>query len=252
MVKADENYQFNVSDAEVDRQAREQMHGHVTPFADGVRAKCGGPNGRCGVCRREQEILDWQSATPQKKRVRRMEAVRRTVEYQSIAAQYDDTAVSRPGGSYMDHLDREIAILLAIGAQGDAIRAHCLRPLVMSDEDLATFDPTLASNPTVLMYVMEYRNVANRYQSHHFQQETRDATPSPLMPVNQMLLAHLVTARTDFDEAESTRQDRRLFGYLTRWLSVLGVDEATYEELADLCAEVAAEAASTSFGAERH
>lgn len=34
-------------------------HGHVTPNADGTRARCGGP-GLCAVCSREQYVIERQ------------------------------------------------------------------------------------------------------------------------------------------------------------------------------------------------
>lgn len=56
-LRNDHNYHFQQSDREIDRLARTQPHGHVTPNDNGRVAKCGGPNGPCGVCRREAEIL---------------------------------------------------------------------------------------------------------------------------------------------------------------------------------------------------
>ena len=55
VLKPDENYSFMISDREVDRRAREG-HGWVRPRADSLQAKCAPWS--CGICRREQEILD--------------------------------------------------------------------------------------------------------------------------------------------------------------------------------------------------
>lgn len=242
-LKADENYQFMLSDAEVDRQAREQPHGHVTPRPDGARAKCGGTARSCGGCRREAEILTWEQTSPSERIQRQMERLRSTVEYRAIAGHYGNRRAERSGVSYLDHIEQGMAVMLSIGAPVEAILAYCLHPLCQSDADLATFDPPVASTPTVLMYVMEYRNVANRFLSFHFQKDTRDATPSPIVAVNQMLIADKVQNRKDFEiyHALSHPNRYRLHGYFTRWLRVLGIDESEYERLADLCASVSSD-----------
>lgn len=239
-LKVDENYQYMLSDAEVDRQAREQPHGHVTPRADGARAKCGGTARSCGGCRREAEILAWEQTSPDEKIARQMERLRTTAEYRAIANHYGNRRAERSGVPYLDHIEQGMAVMLTIGAPVEAILAYCLHPMCQGDDDLATFDPTVASTPTVLLYVMEYRNAANRYLSVHFGRDTRDAVPSPLSAVNQMLVADKVQNRKDFEAHHATTHpDRfRLHHYFMRWLTVLGVDEAEYERLADVCEAV--------------
>ena len=238
-LKADENYQFMLSDVEVDRQAREHPHGRVIPVEGGRRAKCSGPR-HCGVCRREVEILAWEQTSPEERILRQMERLRATVEYRAIAEHYGDQRAERSGVRYLDHIEQGAAVMLAVGAPVEAILAYCLHPLCQGDEDLTTFDPTVASTPTVLMYVMEYRNVANRYLSFHFQKDTRDAVLSPLAGVNQMLIADKVQNRKDFEAHHAlTHPNRhRLHGYFKRWLRVLGVNEDEYERLADICVRI--------------
>lgn len=183
-LKVDENYQFMLSDAEVDRQAREHPHGHLTPLPGGVRAKCSGPR-RCGVCRREAEILAWEQTSPEEKMSRQMERLRSTAEYRAVVAHYDigDTA----DVASLDRLERGVVALLERQAPVESILAYYLHPLVQ-DDALARFDPTLASTATVLMYVMEYRNLTDRASLHDGQHDAGTAV-SPLTAVNQMLAA---------------------------------------------------------------
>lgn len=42
--------------ATVEYVGKAQGHGHVTPRADGVKARCGGPT-LCQVCKKEQAVL---------------------------------------------------------------------------------------------------------------------------------------------------------------------------------------------------
>lgn len=179
-LKADENYHYMLSDAEVDKQARTHPHGHVTPIPGGRQAKCSGPRW-CGVCRREQEILDWAQASPAERMERQMERLRLTVEYRALAAHYGtgETADAAP----LDRVERGVSALLAQQAPAEAILAYLLHPLV-SDETLANFDPTLASTATVLMYVMEYRSLIERARLHD-----TGVAASPLAAVNQMFAA---------------------------------------------------------------
>lgn len=59
-LRPDHNYDFMLTDRQVDERARTQPHGHVRPREDGRFAKCGGPRA-CGTCRREAEILAWDA-----------------------------------------------------------------------------------------------------------------------------------------------------------------------------------------------
>lgn len=61
--KADHNYDWHRTDEQIDREARTRPHGHVTPRPDGAKAKCRGPKGGCGGCRREAEILAYETTS---------------------------------------------------------------------------------------------------------------------------------------------------------------------------------------------
>lgn len=167
----------------------------------------------------------------------RMASLRGSREYAAIAAHYEGRNAERSGVAYLDHIEQGMAVMASIGAPTEAILAYCLHPMCQGDDDLAAFDPSVASTPTVLMYAMEYRNVANRFLSHHFHKDTRDALLSPLPAVNQMLIADKVQNRKDFEIYHATTHPNRhrLHGYFVRWLDVLGVDEVEYERLADVC-----------------
>lgn len=55
-LKPDHNYHFAFTDVEADLRARDG-HGWVRALPGNVKAKCGGTRS-CGVCRREQELVD--------------------------------------------------------------------------------------------------------------------------------------------------------------------------------------------------
>lgn len=154
-----------------------------------------------------------------------------SIELAAVTEFYGDRRAERSGIAYINHIGEGLAVLDAIGASRTAALAFCLHPLAQSDDDLPNFDPTLASTPEVLVAVMEYRNVANRFLSHHIGRSPR---LSPLPAVNEMLVADKVQNRKDFEaEAERTGVRRpALETYFASWLDVLGVSQQRYEQLA--------------------
>lgn len=237
-LKADENYQFNLSDAEVDRLARTQPHGHVTPNDRGIRAKCSGVRW-CGVCRREQEILDWAQTPTQEKMRRQMDALRRTSEYRAVAARCGDERAPMSGRPLIRHVEDGMVVLLGMGAPVEAILAYCLHPLCLSDDNLAAFDPTVASTPTVLMYAMEFRSNTRSHTPKPPRQPV-PAAKSPLAAVYQMLRADMVLDRLNFEAHQPTTSPywHADHANVKGWLTAFGVDEGEYERLVDLRLQV--------------
>jgi len=154
-----------------------------------------------------------------------------TPSYTAILGHYGDRTAKRSGVSLMKHIDEGLVILREIGADISTMDAYCLHPLCQNDDDLRTFDPSPFS-PYVIMLAMEYRRVANGYLAKH-------STPpngielSPLISVNQMLIADKVQNRKDFlaHHLMTHPQSYRLNIYFTEWLQALGVSESRYKEL---------------------
>lgn len=161
--------------------------------------------------------------------------VRSSDEYAAVRAFYGERTARRSGIAYMAHIDEGLDVLDLIGASMTARLAFCLHPLAQADDDLPSFDPRCASSPDVLVAVIEYRNVANRYLAFHRGEPGRTARPSPLAVVNEMLVADKVQNRKDFEDHHASTSDavsERLAGYFAEWLEALGVDEAAYAGLA--------------------
>lgn len=161
-------------------------------------------------------------------------AVLASPEYAAIAAHYEGQTAARSGVTYLQHIDEGLWVLDQIGASPVARLAYCLHPLCQGDDDLAAFDPSLASTPEVLVAAIEYRNVANRHLSNHHGVESRGPRLSPLLDVNEMLIADKVQNRKDFEDhhAQTHPKTERLAAYFADWLAALGVSEERYETFA--------------------
>jgi hypothetical protein len=165
-----------------------------------------------------------------------MRNVRSTPEYVAIAAFYEGQFAKRSGIPYLNHIDEGLIILDEIGASETAKRAFCLHPLAQGDAELAIFNPSAASTRDVLVAVMEYRNVANRYLSFHHDQPFREPRLSPLADVNDMLIADKVQNRKDFENHPALPVNKRirLAAYFEKWLFALGVSDDRFVELSNL------------------
>lgn len=136
----------------------------------------------------------------------------------------------------MRHIDQGIAILEAIGASEQAMRAFCLHPLVQADDELAASYPRiteLSSDPQVIVLALEYRHIANATLSTRQIASAEDIPLSPLAEVNQMLVADKVQNRSDFLAHHAATHPRAvdLARYFERWLLRLGIDETRYRSL---------------------
>jgi hypothetical protein len=139
----------------------------------------------------------------------------------------------------MNHIDEGLKILDAIEASDTAKRAFCLHPLAQGDAEIGQFDPHLASSPEVLVATIEYRNVANRYLSHHHGVAGLRPIPSPLAVVNDMLIADKVQNRKDFltNPAITGEKWDRLNSYFLAWLEALGVSDNEYVWLCEIASD---------------
>src|SRR5687768_16111088 len=88
--------------------------------------------------------------------------VRESREYLAIAAVYGDRRAQRSHVRLIEHIDEGLAIMRALGASDNAMRAYCLHPLVQADADLATARlRELTDDVVVMALVFEYRHIAN-------------------------------------------------------------------------------------------
>ncbi|MFS0885102.1 hypothetical protein [Aeromicrobium sp. 179-A 4D2 NHS] len=157
-----------------------------------------------------------------------------SVEFAAITDHYSGKKAKRTNIPYMQHIIEGLYALDALDASVDARLAFCLHPLAERDEDLPRFNPLYASNPTVVMNVMEYRNTVNRYLPAHAEDGTRRPHLSPLRDVNLMLIADKTQTRKDFElfqQVTNPANARLLDAYFKNWLRVLGVTEDRYRAL---------------------
>jgi len=150
---------------------------------------------------------------------------------------YMDQTARRSRVPLINHIHEGLKILEYIGASLQSQEAFCVHPIIQADHDLRdnyqAFSRYLSSH--VVMLVMEYRSVANSYLSHHEIPET-GIRLSPLIEVNQMLIADKVQNMKDFQIYHENLHPKsnRLKQYFQQWFDVLGVSREEYERLADL------------------
>lgn len=159
------------------------------------------------------------------------------LEYRRIAVHYGTRTTRRSGVPLMRHIDQGLAILRAIEASETAMRAFCLHPLLQSDADLAANYERigdLAADPWVVVLAIEYRGVANAALASRPLARADEIALSPLVEVNQMLVADKVQNRSDFLQHHAATHPRsaELARYFELWLERLGVDDARYRALA--------------------
>jgi hypothetical protein len=157
-------------------------------------------------------------------------------EYKLMEEFYGNGMAQRSGVFFMNHLDEGLYILGQIGASVHAKLAYLLHPMFQSDEDLkASADKQFESKTYQrnLMLAMEYRSVANEYLSKREINSIEEIRLSPLVDVNDMLIADKVQNRKDFlmyhlgTHARSEVLDQ----YFKNWLKRLGVTEGEYDTL---------------------
>lgn len=163
-------------------------------------------------------------------------------EYKRMEEFYGDGIAQRSGVFFMNHLDEGLYILKEIGASRNAQLAYLLHPMYQSDEDLTNvfgnlYQPTnlvdAYHTQRILVLAMEYRSVANEYLSKREINSIEEIRLSPLIDVNDMLIADKVQNRKDFlmyhlgTHARSEALDQ----YFINWLKRLGVTEGEYDTL---------------------
>ena len=156
-----------------------------------------------------------------------------TIEYKLIAKHYGGRVAKRSQVPLINHINEGLIVLNAIGATETTKRAFCMHPLFQADEDLQeNFYMASFVEPQVLLLTMEYRSTANAYLSDKIDTD-QVLKLSPLLEVNEMLIADKVQNMKDFmtyHHGTHTRSNE-LARYFDKWLTALNIKPYTYREL---------------------
>lgn len=160
-----------------------------------------------------------------------------TPEYKAISEYYGNQKAKRSKVYLMNHIDEGLAILDWIGASDLAKKAYCIHPLVQSDADLKqNFNQKIMStfDPLALSLAMEYRSVANEYLSFRKIKSIKEIRLSPLIDVNQMLIADKIQNYKDFLKyhKKTHLRSKDLDKYFKNWFKALGVSLKTFKKTA--------------------
>jgi hypothetical protein len=159
-----------------------------------------------------------------------------TAAHDLIIEHYAMQCAKRSKVPLINHINEGLIVLDAIGATQRAKDAFCIHPMLQHDSDLSANWKEVASvcdSETILM-AMEYRSVANEFLSDKMD---LDVVPeirlSPLLEVNQMLIADKVQNYKDFTKYHygTHARSEQLNNYFHKWLEALDIDLRTYTRL---------------------
>jgi len=171
-------------------------------------------------------------------------------EYHAVREHYAERFEDRSGVPRMQRIEEGLIILGELDASEEAMRAFCLHPLFLADDDLVRygrdFMDRVEADPFVIMLVMEYRSRANAWTSDMVHLSALATAPGvldqlphgqpsagPIEAVREMLIADKVQGRKAFirhDRGSHGRSDE-VDVCFDQWLSALGVGPSEYEEL---------------------
>ena len=146
--------------------------------------------------------------------------------YQLIESIYQDRRAHRSQCFLMNHIDEGLVVLSGLQASLAAKQAFCLHPLVQMDEDLRHHEHLLEGLPSrAVALALEYRHIANGYLSQRTIESLEDIRLSPLIEVQQMLVADKIQNYKDFIGYHFTTHARshELWIYFHRWFARLGL-----------------------------
>lgn len=162
--------------------------------------------------------------------------IKDSLEYLMISKYYGNRVALRSQVPLINHINEGLIILDQIDASDVAKMAFCIHPLLQNDVDLEINYQTVSNlcYAKVVMYAMEYRNVANAFLSDKIPEfQYIQIRMSPIPDVNKMLIADKVQNCKDFWTYHRGTHPRsnELEIYFDKWLQTLGVNEEQYEEL---------------------
>lgn len=175
--------------------------------------------------------------------------ITQTVGYQFIKEFYNERRAERSQVFLMDHIHQGVEILRRLGADLQTQEAYAVHPIFQADAELQQLWTTAQDlDPIVVLFALEYRNIANNFLSEKISMPTpvsamsisntgpKPAHPiklSPIPQVNQMLVADKVQNRKDFLEYHKGSHARsvELDFYFRYWLEALNISEECYQEL---------------------
>jgi (p)ppGpp synthase/HD superfamily hydrolase len=165
--------------------------------------------------------------------------IKNTEEYRLIENIYGNQTAKRSGVPLIHHIEQGIQVLAWEQADMLTMRAFCLHPIVQDDAALQENFSLIATHrldPSAVLLTMEYRNIANQYLSHRTIKDISEIALSPLLEVNQMLVADKIQNRKDFELYHLKTHPRaaELSIYFANWLHRLGISEEKYEKYSSL------------------
>lgn len=162
------------------------------------------------------------------------------VEYEMIANHYGYDKAKRSGVPLMNHIDEGLAILqFKFHNKLGAGRPYCLHPILQSDKALSeTYDEMSHKSwwdvsPSSIIVAMEYRNIANQYLSMRKISSIDEIKLSPLIEVNEMLVADKIQNYKDFElyHKDTHPRSAELDEYFKNWLQRLDISMEQYQFL---------------------
>jgi hypothetical protein len=161
------------------------------------------------------------------------------IEYHIVSSLYGDKTAKRSGIPLLNHINEGLVILNEINASELAKRAYCLHPVLQDNIALTQNYKQISEfkiDISVAITTMEYRRVANNYLSKRIINSIDEIELSPLLDVNDMLIADKVQNRKDFELYHLGKHERSdiLDQYFKNWLERLEITEERYQELIKL------------------
>lgn len=159
-------------------------------------------------------------------------------EYELIKDYYGSKVAKRSGLPLMNHIDEGLHILDALGSGEEARQAFCLHPLVQDNVMTPEEISLRTKSPDVVLYTVQYAQVANAYLPKHFRSYKDKLPVIPNITVHFMLIADKVQNFKDFYRSfknnkhlltENSYHD--LIHYFHNWFLHLGISPVSYVEL---------------------